>query len=94
MPEKDIVIVFDCGASSVRVIAVDSRGRIISSESSPNVTIPDPLNAAWRIWDARDIWSRMCTASKKVTAAIDAGKIAGATITTFGVAGTLFDKSG
>jgi L-fuculokinase len=94
MPEKDIVIVFDCGASSVRVIAVDSRGRIISSESSPNVTIPDPLNAAWRIWDARDIWSRMCTASKKVTAAIDAGKIAGATITTFGVDGTLFDKSG
>lgn len=94
MPEKDIVIVFDCGASSVRVIAVDSRGRIISSESSPNGTIPDPLNAAWRIWDARDIWSRMCTASKKVTAAIDAGKIAGATITTFGVDGTLFDKSG
>lgn len=94
MPEKDIVIVFDCGASSVRVIAIDGKGRIIASESSPNSAKPDPLNAAWRIWDAREIWNRMCSASKKVTAAIDPGSIAGTTITTFGVDGTLFDKSG
>jgi L-fuculokinase len=94
MINKDIVIVFDCGATNVRVIAIDSRGRIIASESTPNSTKPDPFNPAWRIWDSTDIWHKMCLASKKVTREIDTGRITGATVTTFGVDGTLFDKSG
>ena len=94
MPGKDIVIVFDCGATNVRVIAIDSRGRITASESSPNNTKPDPFNAAWRIWDAHDIWTRMCDATGKVIAVTGTERIEGVTITTFGVDGTLFDRSG
>ena len=33
MPKGDIVIVFDCGATNVRVIAINSKGEIIASES-------------------------------------------------------------
>lgn len=94
MPEKDIVIVFDCGATNVRVIAIDSHGRIIALESTANSTKPDPFNPSWRIWDAPEIWKKMCLASKKVTRKIETGRICGATVTTFGVDGTLFDNSG
>jgi L-fuculokinase len=94
MPEKNVVIVFDCGATNVRVIAIDSRGKIVASESSSNNTKPDPFNPAWRIWDAPDIWKQMCLGSKKILAQIEPGKIAGVTVTTFGVDGTLFDKTG
>ena len=35
MPKEDIVIVFDCGATNVRVIAINSKGIILASESTP-----------------------------------------------------------
>jgi len=94
MMTRDIVIVFDCGATNVRVIAIDSIGKIVASESSSNNTKPDPFNPAWRIWDAPDIWRQMCLASKKILTKIEPGKIAGVTVTTFGVDGTLLDKAG
>lgn len=94
MSKGDIVIVFDCGATNVRVIAINSRGCIIASESSPNKTAPDPFNPSWRIWDVNDIWHKMCMASNAVTDRINPDDIAGVTVTTFGVDGTLFDKSG
>lgn len=94
MTRGDIVIVFDCGATNVRVIAIDSRGNIIASESSPNNPVPDPFHPGYRIWDVNEIWSAMCSASQKVTAGIRKNDIAGVTVTTFGVDGTLFDKSG
>jgi L-fuculokinase len=94
MPRGDIVIVFDCGATNVRVIAINSKGEILASESLPNNTQPDPFYAAYRIWDVKEIWGKMCLASKKVLSRIDNDRIAGVTVTTFGVDGTLFDRSG
>jgi L-fuculokinase len=94
MPRGDIVIVFDCGATNVRVIAINSRGSVIASESSPNNTKPDPYYPAWRIWDVNEIWLKMCQASQKVISRINSNDIAGATVTTFGVDGTLYDRSG
>jgi L-fuculokinase len=94
MPQGDIVIVFDCGATNVRVIAINSKGVILASESAPNNTKPDPFYPSYRIWDAADIWKKMCLASQKVVSRINPRDIAGVTVTTFGVDGTLFDKSG
>lgn len=94
MKKKDIALVFDCGATNVRAIAIDSRGTILASESVANSTKADPYFAAYRIWDAPEIWNKMCSASRKVTEKINRSEIAGVTVTTFGVDGTLFDKSG
>jgi L-fuculokinase len=94
MPKGDIVIVFDCGATNIRVIEINSKGEILASESSPNNASPDPFYPAYRIWDVKEIWSRMCNASRKVVSQINPNDIAGATVTTFGVDGTLFDSSG
>jgi L-fuculokinase len=90
----DLVIVFDCGATNVRVIAINSNGSIIASESIPNNTKPDPLYPDYRIWDVDEIWDKMCKASRKVLSQIKHNDILGVTVTTFGVDGTLFDKSG
>jgi len=94
MRNGDIVIVFDCGATNVRVIAINSKGEILASESLPNNTRPDPFYPLYRIWDVKEIWNKMCLASKKVVSQIKANQIAGVTVTTFGVDGALFDKTG
>jgi L-fuculokinase len=94
MPKGDIVIVFDCGATNVRVIAINSIGKILASESFPNNTRPDPFYTSYRIWDVKEIWDKMCLASQKVVNQINIDRIAGVTVTTFGVDGTFFDKSG
>ncbi len=94
MPKGDIVIVFDCGATNVRAIALDGKGIILAAESFPNNTKPDPFYPDYRIWDVDEIWEKMCLASRKVICNIDLNRIAGVTVTTFGVDGTLFDKSG
>jgi L-fuculokinase len=94
MAERDIVIVFDCGATNVRVIAIDGRGTILASSSEPNNTRPDPFFPSGRIWDVNEIWEKMCRCSLKAVGQVKPERIAGVTITTFGVDGTFFDKSG
>jgi L-fuculokinase len=94
MPKGDIVIVFDCGATNVRVIAINSKGLIVASESLSNNTKPDPFYPSYRIWDVNEIWQKMVRASQKVVSCIDRKEIIGVTVTTFGVDGTLFNRSG
>jgi len=94
MPAADIIIVFDCGATNVRAVAIDGKGEILASRSYSNNTKPDPHYPAYRIWDVNEIWRKMCRASAKIMMEINKERIAGVTVTTFGVDGTLFDKSG
>jgi L-fuculokinase len=94
MPSGDIAIVFDCGATNVRVIAMNSKGEILAAESYPNNTQTDPFYPSYRIWDSDEIWNKMCMACRKVILQINKKHIAGVTITTFGVDGTLFDRNG
>ena len=91
---KSIVIVFDCGATNVRAIAINRKGEIVASGSYPNNTRPDPEYPDYRIWDTDEIWDKMCKASRKVLSNIRAEDVAGVTVTTFGVDGTLFDSAG
>ena len=90
----DIVIVFDCGATNVRAVAINKNGDILASESFTNNTQPDPFYPGYRIWDVNEIWSKMCMASRKVMNSIPSDQVTGVTVTTFGVDGTLFDSSG
>lgn len=94
MPSGDTVIVFDCGATNIRVIAINGKGNILAAESLPNFTQPDPQYPDYRIWDIMEIWSKMCEASQKVISQINKNLVAGITVTTFGVDGTLFDTAG
>lgn len=91
---KDIAIVFDCGATNVRVIAMDTTGKILASKAMPNETDEDPHYSGGRIWDVEKIWQKLCAAAKEVTQSIDTSRIAGVTVTTFGVDGTFTDEAG
>jgi L-fuculokinase len=91
---REIVIVFDCGATNVRVIAINNSGDIIASQSYANNPQPDPFYPAYRIWNINEIWEKMCRASRKTISQINPDHILGVTVTTFGVDGTLFDKDG
>lgn len=90
----DVVIVFDCGATNVRVIAINSKGELLASEATQNSPVPDPYYTSYKIWDVNEIWSKMCVASRKVISKINKDDICGVTVTTFGVDGTLFDREG
>lgn len=92
--QRDTAIVFDCGATNVRVVAIDASGSILASESFPNSTQPDPFYPEYRIWDTGEIWVKMCLASRKVLGKIEPARIAGVTVTTFGVDGTFFSREG
>jgi L-fuculokinase len=95
MNKKDnIAIVFDCGATNIRVIAMDSRGQIRASKSLPNATEADPNHNGGRIWNVEDLWQKFAEASRQVVAQINVEDIVGATVTTFGVDGTFVDEAG
>ncbi|HLW06170.1 MAG TPA: L-fuculokinase [Marinilabiliaceae bacterium] len=94
MREKDIAIVFDCGASNVRVIAIDKAGQILSSHSMPNEVDEDPHLKGGKIWDLDKLWDKLSASSKVVTQEIDLDRIAGITVTTFGVDGAFIQGNG
>ncbi|MGV8828301.1 MAG: L-fuculokinase [Breznakibacter sp.] len=94
MTSKDIAIVFDCGATNVRVIAMDTSGTIVASQALANQTDEDPYYQGGRIWDVEKMWGKLTQAARQVTASLDPGRIAGVTITTFGVDGTFVDQDG
>ena len=94
MHEGRISIVFDCGATNVKVHAINEKGEIIKSQSYPNNTRPDPYYPEYRIWDVDEIWDTFCRASRKVTAAVPLSNIIGVSVTTFGVDGALFNMEG
>jgi len=94
MTRQKISIVFDCGATNVKVHAIDEKGDIVQSASYPNNTRPDPFYPEYRIWDVDEIWDKFCMASHEVTANLDSEDIIGASVTTFGVDGALFNREG
>jgi L-fuculokinase len=91
---KKLVLIFDCGATNVRVIAINPEGGIVSSKSYPNQTREDPHYKGGRIWDLDEIWEKLCAASKEVVSKIGEHSIVCVTTTTFGVDGTFLDKNG
>ena len=91
---KNLVLIFDCGATNVRVKAINLQGKIVASKSFQNQTQEDPNYAGGRIWDLEEIWTKLCAASKEVVSQIEGYSIVAVTTTTFGVDGTFLDKSG
>ncbi|MDG5799777.1 L-fuculokinase [Marinilabiliaceae bacterium ANBcel2] len=92
--ENGIAIVFDCGATNIRVVAMDTKGEILASHSLPNSTDKDSAYDGGRIWDLNKIWDKFCKASKEVVSKIDSSLIKGVTVTTFGVDGAFVDEKG
>ncbi|ATA89003.1 L-fuculokinase [Capnocytophaga stomatis] len=89
-----LAIIFDCGATNVRVVAINMQGEIEALQSYPNQTETDPNYPEGRIWDFDAIWNKLLRACKSVTSQIDPNRIVGVTTTTFGVDGAFVDAEG
>ncbi|GIJ94318.1 L-fuculokinase [Capnocytophaga stomatis] len=89
-----LAIIFDCGATNVRVVAINMQGEIEALQSYPNQTETDPNYLEGRIWDFDAIWNKLLRACKSVTSQIDPNRIVGVTTTTFGVDGAFVDAEG
>ncbi len=94
MSKNKIAIVFDIGASNARVVAIDTGGTILAIDSKANEVDDDPHYKNGKIWDIDKLWEKLSHSSREVMKRIDPQKIAGVTITTFGVDGTFIDKEG
>ncbi len=53
-----IALIFDCGATNLRTIAIDENGKIVASHHIANNTQADPENAQYHIWDFAEIWQK------------------------------------
>ena len=91
---EKLAIIFDCGATNVRVVAINTKGEIKASRSFPNQTHEDPAYKGGRIWDLYEIWDKLCRASKEVVSQIDKNAIVAVTTTSFGVDGSFIDSNG
>ncbi len=91
---QKLVLVLDCGATNVRVIAIDDKGIIKATQSVPNTTDPDPVYPEYRIWDVNKIWGKFKTCITSVLQNIPESDISAVTVTAFGVDGAPFKRSG
>lgn len=92
-----ISLIFDCGATNLRTIAIDQNGQIVAAHHLPNNTQPGAENPEFHIWDIDEIWSKLMTCAKQTLAQLSEQQrkeIVGISVTTFGVDGALFDKAG
>lgn len=92
--KQKIIIVLDCGATNVRSVAINEKGKILAQKSYPNNTQSDPYFNGGLIWNVEEIWSKLVKATHQVIDKIKKEDIVGVTITTFGVDGAPMKKSG
>lgn len=93
MSEK-IIIVFDCGATNIRAVAMNQIGQILAKKSFANHTSPDPYFRGGQVWDVDLIWKKLMKASQAVLSQIDNRDIIGITVSTFGVDGAPMSSTG
>ena len=93
---SDVILVLDCGATNVRAIAVDCHGKIIAKGVRPNATQPGAEDAGWHIWSLDEIFGKFAQCCAEVRKGLDGSnyRVAGLTVTTFGVDGALLEDAG
>ncbi|NBI12799.1 L-fuculokinase [[Haemophilus] felis] len=94
-----ISLIFDCGATNLRTIAINQQGKIVASHHLANNTQTGAEAADYHIWDFEEIWQKLLicaehTFSQLKQQHVDLNEIKGISVTTFGVDGAPFDKNG
>jgi L-fuculokinase len=92
-----IVIVWDCGSTNVRAVAIDSTGKVLGEAKAPNQTISQPGGKPdWRVWDIEKIFDNLCRLTGKVIEQIKGKRsaIKAMTVTTWGADVAPVDQEG
>ncbi len=88
------VLCLDCGATNVRAILVDDKGKLIAKASQPNSTDTGSENPQYHVWNADRILKQLADCTREILPQIDPAQVCGITITTFGVDGALVNEAG
>jgi len=93
-----IALIFDCGATNIRTIAISETGELIASHHIANQTVQGQESPQYHIWDIDTIWNNLLICARQTIAQLpeknyDAGNIITIGVTTFGVDGALFDET-
>lgn len=89
-----ISLIFDCGATNLRTVAIDSAGKLLAIHYLSNSTKAGKESPHYHIWDIDEIWSKLIFCAKQTLSKlsdVQIKDIVGISVTSFGVDGTLFD---
>ena len=94
-----IVLIFDCGATNTRTIALDEKGKILAAHHIASATKTGAESADYHIWDFEEICDKLFECARHVVVELthhhyDIQDIIGISVTTFGVDGAPFDRDG
>jgi L-fuculokinase len=93
--QRDLVVVFDCGATNLTVVVVDAGGKLVASSSRPNATVRQPGKPeGWLVWDLGALWASLTSACRECLQQVDSSRLAAMTVTTWGADGTPVDAEG
>jgi len=89
------VLVMDCGATNLRVVAMDAHGRALAQAGEPNEPVQEPgAPKGWFIWDLERLWAILGRCAREVVGRVGPARIKAVTVTTWGADGTLVDETG
>lgn len=93
--EEDYVLVFDCGSTNLKAVAVDSTGNICAYANRRNSSHPQPGGeSGWLIWDLDEIWRKLCETSREVLGRVGPENIKAVTVITWGADGAPIKRDG
>jgi len=87
------ILVLDCGATTLRAVAVGMKGEILAISALPNAPRLQSGCEDCLIWDLDEIWNKFLQIIPKVRSQVN-GKVVAVTVTTFGADGTTVKKDG
>ncbi|HDO41687.1 MAG TPA: hypothetical protein ENH03_02165 [Candidatus Bathyarchaeota archaeon] len=89
------VLVFDCGSTNLKAVAVDPTGNICAYARRPNSPHSQPDGEpGWLIWDLDEIWRKLCEVSREVSERVGAENIKAVTAITWGADGAPVKRDG
>jgi len=86
-------LVLDCGATSLRAVAISEKGEILCLSSFSNAPSPQEGDKNFLIWDIEEIWKKLTLAIRQVISKVG-NEIFAVTVTTFGADGAPLRKDG
>ena len=87
----EVVLIIDCGSTSIRVCAVDTQGRLLASARTENTTTAGHEKDWYHVWDMEAIWQRICRCCQRIIVENPDLSILALAVTSFGVDGAPFD---
>ncbi|MBN1292075.1 MAG: FGGY-family carbohydrate kinase [Candidatus Latescibacteria bacterium] len=93
---NQVLLGIDLGATGIKAAVFGLDGKLIASASRRNGPVRQPGGReGWLIWDADDIWNKVCQCTREVIEQLKSpSQIGGVSVSGFGVDGAPVDRDG